>query len=369
MSYSHRFFLYAPLALLLMFAAAVMIYWKIVAGPFDEGLAAADGHEIMPGVRISYATKTLGGFPFRLDAVLDGFSLQMQTRNGPFVWHADHFAVHALTYGRNHQIFETAGTQAFSWTDPDGAHHQYAFVPGSMRASAIVSSGRLSQFDLDIVALASPELAAARIQVHLRRQPGHDALQYVLSGDNLRRTIAGKTGTAQDITVSGDLAPAGPLAGLLGGATDWRVAAESWRQHGGSLTIERIESLQDQIKVNGSGKLSLDDQHRLEGRVALTYQAPERVTKMGSNPSAAQLQYYWLTLKGHRDGSGWPQLTYLFENGHIYANTIAPSQIVYDWSSGRQAYLIAGTPSENDQAIRRLMSIFQEHAIILHPLY
>ena len=97
--------------------------------------------------------------------------------------------------------------------------------------------------------------------------------------------------------------------------------------------------------------------------------SPEQVTKMGRNPSAAQLQYYWLTLKGHRDGSGWPQLTYLFDNGHIYANTIAPSQIVYDWSGNRQAYLIAGTPSENDQAIRRLMSIFQEHAIILHPLY
>jgi hypothetical protein len=369
MSYSHRFFLYAPLALLLMFAAAVMIYWNIVAVPFDAGLAASNGREIMPGVRMGFVSKSLGGFPFRLDSVLKGFSLQVQTRNGPFVWHADEFAVHALTYGRDHQIFEAAGKQTLDWTDSGGAHHQYMFVPGSMRASAIVTGGRLTQFDLDIVALASPELSAARVQFHLRRQPGHDALQFVISGDNLRRTIAGKTGAVQDISVAGVLAPAAPLAGLLGGATDWRVAAESWRQQGGSLTVERIDSLKDRIKVTGSGKLSLDDQHRLEGRIALSYEAPEQITTMGRNPSPAQLQYYRLALRGHRDPSGWPQLTYLFDDGHIYADTIAPGRIVYDWSGNRQAYLIDGTPAENDQSISRMISILQKHAIILHPLY
>jgi hypothetical protein len=369
MSYSHRFFLYAPLALLLMFAAAVMIYWRLVAAPFDASLAAANGREIMPGVRMDYASKSLGGFPFRLDAVLDGFSLQVQTRNGPFVWHAEHFAVHALTYGRNHQIFEAAGTQTLAWTDSEGARHRYAFVPGSMRASAIVSGGRLSQFDLDIAALASRELSVARLQFHVRRQPGHDALQFVLSADNLRRTIAGGTGTDQDISVAGVLAPAAPLAALLGGESGWRAAAELWRQHHGSLTIERIESIKDQIRESGSGALALDAQHRLQGRIALTFQAPEQVTKIGRNPSPAQLQYQWLTLRGHRDPSGWPQLTYLFDDGHIYFDSISPNTIVFDPGTDRKVPYSYGPPSEFGEWMQRTESMRPSDAVVLHPLY
>ena len=42
--YSSRFWLYAPITVFLIIAAATMIHWWTVAGAFDKKLAAAKGH-------------------------------------------------------------------------------------------------------------------------------------------------------------------------------------------------------------------------------------------------------------------------------------------------------------------------------------
>jgi hypothetical protein len=347
----------------------VMTWWKIASDRLDERLASANGHEIMPGVKISYAARSTSGFPFGLDTELDGFTLQIQTRTGPLTWRAEHFAIHALTYGRDQQILEAAGVQTVSWTDSDGARRVFAFVPGSLRASAIGVDGRLSRFDLDVVAINSRELTAARLQFHLRRNPDRDALDFAVSGDGVQRTIAGRTGSPQDISVDGTLAPLGPFVELLSGDVDWRSAAEAWREHGGVLKIERIESLQDQIKAFGLGELSLDDLHRLRGRIALTYRARESVTRIGRNRTQAQLRYYWLAQSGQRDASGWPRLTYVLSGGRVYYNSVDSSNIVMAPRTDRNVLFSSGPPSQIDELIGRAQSMREQEAVLLHPLY
>ena len=98
MSYSHRFFLYGPFAMLVALAAGVMIYWGIAASALSQKLDALNGHEIAPGVRMSFAAKRIAGFPFRLDAIFNGFTLQFPGAHGPVTWRADKFATHNLTY-------------------------------------------------------------------------------------------------------------------------------------------------------------------------------------------------------------------------------------------------------------------------------
>jgi hypothetical protein len=273
MSYSNRIFLYGPLVLLLLIAAAVMIWWKIAAGAFDARLTAANGREIMPGVRMSYASKEMEGFPFRVDFVMNGFTLSVQMRTGPLVWHADHFAIHALTYGRNQQVFEAAGTQTLSWTDSEGAHRVLTFVPGSLRASAILDHGRLARFDVDAVALNSPELSAARIQFHMRREPGRDALDFAMSADGVHLAPDLRAGFGEIIkeaNIEGRVVPAFPLEPLLAGQWDWRAAVDKWRHSNGQLDILDFELVSNRLKASTHGQLSLDDVHRPQGFMDVT---------------------------------------------------------------------------------------------------
>jgi hypothetical protein len=280
MRYSSRLFLYGPVVLLLLFAIAVMVWWKVSAAAFDARLAADNGREVMPGVRMSYVSKSIGGFPFRLDSVFDGFALEVQTRTGPLVWRAEHFAVHALTYGPNHQIFEAAGTQELAWTDSEGAHHRYAFVPGSLRASANIIDGRLSRFDLDAVAVNGRALSAGRLQFHMRREPGHDALDFVLSGEGVRLAPTLRAGFGSEIRhldVEGNVVPAFPLQPLLSGLADWRAAADAWRQRLGSVALQRLDISWGGLSAAGTGRFGLDAAHYPAGFLNLEIDGADRI--------------------------------------------------------------------------------------------
>ena len=55
--YSSRFWLYAPISVFLMIAAATMIHWWMVAGDFEKKLAAIKGHPAIPGVILEAAAE------------------------------------------------------------------------------------------------------------------------------------------------------------------------------------------------------------------------------------------------------------------------------------------------------------------------
>ncbi|MGD0190476.1 MAG: DUF2125 domain-containing protein [Rhizomicrobium sp.] len=279
MNYSHRFFLYAPVAAFLLIALAVMIWWNVAATAFDRHLSMDNGREVMPGIRMTYASKSTSGFPFSLDTVLDHVTFDVQTRTGPLQWQSEHFAIHALTYGPQQQIFEAAGQQTLSWTDSYGQFHRVTFLPGSLRASAIVSHGRLARFDLDAVAVASRDFAANRIQFHIRHAPDRDALQFAVSGDNvrlapdLRAGFGPVIGTAR---IEGDLEPALSVQPLLSGDADWRTAADYWRAHSGVLTITHAQLDWGSTKASASGPLLLDTWHRPSGVLTMSLVRPPR---------------------------------------------------------------------------------------------
>ena len=99
MSYSSRFWLYAPISAFLLLAAATMAHWWLVDKAFEKKLAAIKGHEAIPGVTLDWDKVEVGGFPFRIDADFTNFRAQGAGARGPFAWKTDKFALHALTYG------------------------------------------------------------------------------------------------------------------------------------------------------------------------------------------------------------------------------------------------------------------------------
>ena len=269
MNYSSRFFLYAPFALLLLIGAAFGLYWWQVADALGRRLDVFQTREAMPGVTVRYATRSISGFPFNLDVVFTDFRVSIETGHGPFVWRAENFALHALTYGADKTIFEAAGKQSFTWKDAEGLQHVLPFEAGSLHASAIRDAGGLTRFDLDLVGFGSPALTAARIQFHTRRAADGKSLDVFADGDevHLSPRLRGAFGDQLKlVALQGSISQAATFDALRAGKTDWRGAVEAWRNMPGRLQIDPIEfRWANGVDMVGKGAMSLDDGRRPEG--------------------------------------------------------------------------------------------------------
>lgn len=236
--YSSRFWLYAPLGAFLSLAALAMLHWWSVAGAFERQLAALKGHQAVPGITLNWSSVTVGGFPFRIDADFTDLRVTGQAAHGAFQWRAGKFALHALTYGREKDVYEAAGRQHVEWTDASGGHHAADFLPGALRASSIRDARGLIRADLDIVDAGAKGFTIGRLGLHMRRDPDGSDLDLMLRADALdvpgtpRRTVQ----------VYATLDKAAALAPLLAGEKSWPDAVRDWRAQGGAAKLTRIEA-------------------------------------------------------------------------------------------------------------------------------
>ena len=258
MNYSSRFFLYAPFALLLLVAAGAGVNWYFAMRPLSRSLMAMQGGgEAVPGVKIGFKSMSIGGFPFRIDAVFDDFHVEVATGDGPIVWRAEHFALHRLAYGRDDTIFEAAGRQELDW----GRHRRLPFQAGSLHASALRDAGGLKQFDLDLVAFGSRAFTASRMQLHGRRTG--DGLDLFASADDLR----GHGEQVKTAMLQASASAPRAFDGLRAGRVGWQRALEAWHQANGSLHIDALRIAADPLDAMGQGGIALDEAHRLSGLV------------------------------------------------------------------------------------------------------
>jgi hypothetical protein len=243
MRYSSRFFLYAPLALLLALAGLVSLHWWRTADAFEARLAALKGHEALPGVTLDWSNVTVSGFPFRMDATFDGFVAQGAGAHGPFAWRSEHFALHALTYGARKTVFEAAGNQHLSWNDAAGAAHSAGFLPGSLRASAVRDASGLSRFDLEGIELAGQSgngnLRIGKVQFHMRRDPDGKSIDLMAAADAVM--AAAPPGSARNFRIYQTLSHGSALAGLLRGEKAPPQAHALWLLAGGKAAITQAE--------------------------------------------------------------------------------------------------------------------------------
>ena len=234
LNYTSRFWLYAPLILLAGLAVFVMGSWWTASQALDKKLTAANHHEIMPGITLSYGGKSMSGFPFRMDVVFDNLKLEGAGAHGPFVWTTEKFALHSLTYGRRQDIFEAAGEQSLSWHDASGNAHAARFLPGTLHASAVIDGKGLSRFDLDMHAAAGDDFDAARMQLHLRRDPDGSDLDMVASADQFEKK-GNPAFSVGNLRWSGTVSEAAALMPLLAGQTTWPDGIAAWKAKGGMV--------------------------------------------------------------------------------------------------------------------------------------
>jgi hypothetical protein len=328
MNFSHRFFLYGPFGLFVALAASVMIYWWYAADALSKRLDAENGREIASGVHMHFGSKRIAGFPFRLDIVLKDLTVTVDSAKGPIVWHTNDFASHRLTYDSDKTVMEAAGPQNVSWTGDDGKPRTFHFIPGALRASAVIDSGKLVRFDLDTIALSSDKFAAARAQFHLRRDPAFDALDVAADLQTIRfagDTAAGFPNGLTHAHIEGRVAPAGPFANVLAGHADWRQALDAWRMGSGGFKVDDVGIFWGKCEATGSGALTLDDARRPAGSLAFSLadcDALERqAASVSEHPRAHRAVVTVLADLAHRvpaDKSGALPLAVVFKAGLLF---------------------------------------------------
>jgi len=266
MRYSSRFFLYAPIAALLTLAAIAMVHWWIVAGALEKRLDAVNGHEIIPGVRISFASKRIAGFPFRLETRLSGLRIEVEEKDGPIVWTTEDFAAHALAYGRVQAIFEAAGQQTVSWHDRVGTTHAFAFLPGTFRASAIVENSALVRFDSQVIDLDGADFRAAKLEFHFRTNKDKIEAYLLLQNAHIPSGYAASLGPdLQTLTANVSLDHRAALDDGLRGQIAPATALDQWRQAGGTIGVGNLALGWKKRAASFSGKFTLDQHHNVAG--------------------------------------------------------------------------------------------------------
>ena len=289
-----RLWLYAPFVLLLAVTAAWIVGWgrmrDAVFRHMDDYARAAGEN----GYRIDWKSRSLSGFPFRLD--LDVAAPRVTEASG---WglSAPRLKAEAFVFAADHWIIVA----------PDGVTLQrrvggpVAVAAKVLRASLSDAGGhppRVSVEGLGLTFTAPPGAApapmtrASELHLHSKAGPSDQGAFYVevddatIAADSALATLAGP-GPATfkaDAIVShaGALTGAG-LAGALRG----------WSRAGGGLTVRTL-SLQAAgkgVETRG-GELSLDGGGRLKGRLDLTARPGTRllayVARVGA-PGAAAL--------------------------------------------------------------------------------
>ncbi len=325
MNYSHRFWLYGPVGLFAILIIAIMAYWWVAAGNFSKKLDALNGHDVVPGVHLSFTQKHMAGFPFRLDSELDGLSINIATPHGPARWTAEHFAMHSLTYDASKYIFEAAGKQALTWHDDSGKLHTYAFLPGALRASAVLEDHAVVRFDIDLLAADSPDVSAAHVELHLRRNPKIDALDLVASADAVHIAPDLEPAFGSDIRtlkIDAMISPGTSYDGLLAGHADWRATLENWRTRHGGVQVHKIEIDWGKLTISGKGAVTVDALHRPMGSLPLvidnwrTLQKPQGDTPKASEGLRTALSAYVASLSAPTDKPITPTLT--FKDGILF---------------------------------------------------
>ncbi|HEX5279615.1 MAG TPA: DUF2125 domain-containing protein [Micropepsaceae bacterium] len=274
MSYSNRIYMYGPVGLLLLLAILYSVFWRVEADTMSARLDRANGGEIAPGISFSFAQKTVGGFPFRLDVLLTGVRLGYRNGSTAVDWRTDRFALHRMAYGRNQFIFESDGTQTISWTtQPNAMPVTIMLSPETARASAILNQGRLLRFDLDLwrprgtgagSSLSPTAFAADRAQFHaLARR--NNTLDVALQVDNGKAGSPPAQASLPLIDCRITLNQADVLTRLEQGNDDMTRAFELWRARMGVADVTSLALNWPDAHAVLRGQLKLDDNDQISG--------------------------------------------------------------------------------------------------------
>jgi hypothetical protein len=332
-----RLGLYAPFVLLLVAVAAWSAFWFWARGEAAGRMDAAVVGLSKAGYQLSWKTRTIGGYPFRMDVTLtevsarepSGWALEAPRIEGEA-------QMHALTH------WLVAAPDGLTFVRPVGGP---VAVKGQLiRASITDLAKRPPSFSFEGVKLVFQPAPGAqpfalstadRVEFHLRAGPDDqggvfatvDKGQARLSGLFARIANGKPISFVWNSTVS-------KMSAFEG--RNWADAVRHWTDAGGRMTVRHAGvTAGDAVIGSDSGTLGVGADGRLTGVLNVTLrQAPRALSAMGQTgaipPEAAQAA---AAVAAARQGSGdVAQATLDFQAGQTTLGPVAigPAPKVYD---------------------------------------
>ena len=281
----------APLLLVLVLAAAWTGFWFYAARAADRMIAAWIEREAKVGRVYTCASRTIGGYPFRIEARCTDPIVELRGGTAPIVIKARQILAVAQVYQPDLVIAEVTGPMTV--TEPGerrrwpatGLCCRRACGACRRRSSASHWWCRARSWNGRARRMPEPVMRAERIEFHVRRSSNPRQRQARLRSRGARR---------------GGLVPAWPAlaarplnaeaTAVLSGVSDLSpmpVAARlrEWQSAGGRLAITAIRLQQGDAVAVAKGDLGLSPRGRLDGALTITAAGFDELARMLGLPT------------------------------------------------------------------------------------
>lgn len=291
-----RLGLYLPFILALIAAVAWsgLWFWLRIQTKNQMDLAVADLKRA--GYEVSWASRTVGGYPFRLNVNLTDARI-----SEPSGWAiaAPRLEGESFVHGLGHWVMATP--QGLTLTRPVGGPVK---VDGKLiRASLSNTDKHPPSFSFEGVELAFrpeagaqpfPLASAGRVELHLRAGEKDDAdLRFRVDQGKARPgSLLARLAADKPVAVIWD-ASLGKMSAFAG--NDWPAAVRAWTAAGGQMQIRQAGLTAGEVSLGAqSGALSVGSDGRLRGAIDVSVrQAARALAEMGSagliSPETAQI--------------------------------------------------------------------------------
>ncbi|MGE0830506.1 MAG: DUF2125 domain-containing protein [Hyphomonadaceae bacterium] len=280
----------APAILIGFVLLAYGVYWYVMGDRVRNEVEAWSARSAQEDVTGSWQSLKLRGFPYRIELNFDRPQLQAMQAPEQWNWTAQGLQAELLPYNLRHIILKVSGPQTLSYRDvSDGSRHMLRIVTQDVWASYVALDGKplgrvaidirdmIAKLDEDANGASQLVAAASRLQLHTRPSsdaesvanepaPPADSYDLAFQGNNI----------AVDMPTPPLFGPHVELATLQARITHMPQhengsAVEllnAWRMAGGELAVSSLELKWGALSLKGNGKLSIDDQHRLQGNLS-----------------------------------------------------------------------------------------------------
>ncbi len=276
--------LYAPYLIALVLAAGWSGAWFWVRAKAEREMDAGRERLVAAGYPVSWQSRRIDGFPFRLDLHLTGFRL-----GEPSGWAIAIPRLEAEAYAYSPDHWMLVAPDGVTFTRPrDGGVAVQARVLRASLSHLTEYPPRLSVEGGDLTFAAAPGArpyfitAAKGLNLHLKAGPNDQGAVYV-GLDQANAQLSGlmaRIAQGKPIAITADaiFSKAGQFQGR-----DWPSAVQGWSAAGGAFQVRQLTvAAGESILDARSGMLSVDPDGRVRGSLKATLrQAPKALDAMG----------------------------------------------------------------------------------------
>ena len=285
-----RLGLFVPFALLLVLAGALSLSWLWLRCETLRAMNGARRSAAAGAEQFDWTSRSLTGFPFRLDLDLAGVRVGEPSGWGIL---APRLKAEAFVFAPTHWVV-VAPQGVIVRRRRDGPLIITAKVLRASLSGLDQHPWRLSVEGVDLIFATPPGArpffidAAKGFHLHTRAGPRDQGAIYIAL-DQAEARLIGLIGRIADgkpvnLTIDALFSHAAAVAG-----PDWPGAVRAWSQSGGDLTVRRLRLKAGRAVIDArAGVLSVGADGRLRGSLNLTLgQAPRALMSMGQVGSIA----------------------------------------------------------------------------------